>query len=287
VEIKMPTYTLEQIENLKLRRDDEQFSQCGSISIDINEFKATFESDPKGAGVYLWVLKDKNKKCKILYVGKAKDGPKSRLSQHKGGINKNTLAAAARRKQISDCIPEGGSLEVFFRESKTEHLPYDKKSVEVSRYSLDEEALILLLNPVLNRSKPPIVLPEQNLIQAIGEEFLSTRPDYSHAWEVCLSELSAGRRDLLEKSIKKFKSHVGNENWHAFDFGVVRGYSIRGFERRPVLVFGKHAKEKFTEKFALLALDEDKKYRDGRAKPDILFFENDDRVSYEDFTNGN
>jgi hypothetical protein len=278
----MPTFTtIDEIKDLKLRPDDREFSKCGTISIEGNKFTATFKSDPKGAGVYLWVAK-KGNSYEILYVGKAKDGPKSRLSQHKGGINKNTQTATARREQIGTCIASaGGSLEVFFRVSKIE--PFI--DVKASTYSLDEEALILRLNPVLNRSKPPKVGQNQSLINAIGEEFLSTRSDYSHAWEVCLSELSVSRRNLLEKSLKKFKKLVGDTNWHAFDFGVVGRYSnLPALNGRPVLVFGKRAKKKFSEKFALLALDEGS---NDEKKADVLFFKKGQKVpicySYKDF----
>ena len=287
----MPKYTLDGIRNLKLRPEDNQFSQCGSITVENDSFEPTVSPDLRGAGVYLWVSKDKNDGYEVLYAGKAKDGPKHRLSQHKGGINKNTATARARREQIRQCIPEEGSLEVFFRASKIKKFP--TLGVDVSKYSIDEEALIMHLSPILNRSKPPVVDVDQaeSFIDAMTDTFDFSNESHWSAWIHFLHSLSQERIELVEDALENVKALVGDA-WGSLDIGVTGSYSLdqfceRGMSGRPVLVFGRYANVQFANKskFALLALDEGDANKE--TQPDILFFEKDQKgaicYSYEDF----
>jgi len=274
------------LENLKLRDDDKKFTHCGTITIENDKFTPSITNDLRGAGVYLWVARSDDS-YKILYVGKAKDGPKSRLSQHKGGINKKTKTAGARRTQILESIPNEGSLEVFFRASPTMNF---RGVNNVSTYSLDEEAFIVRFSPPLNRSKPPVV--EVRLIEAMTYTFEHSNESQMNAWIHCLNSLSPRRKKLVEEALKRTQHLVG-DRFRSLDMAVVGCYSnllCGGMNDRPVLVFGKYAKVKFSpnRKFALLALDEGS---DTEQQPDILFYEESQQdavcYSYEQFLNLN
>jgi hypothetical protein len=261
--------------NLKLRDDDNEFTHCGTITIEENQFTPSITNDLRGAGVYLWVAK-RDDSYEILYVGKAKDGPKSRLSQHKGGINKNTTTAGARRTQILECIPNRGSLEVFFRASPTMNF---RGVNNVSTYSLDEEAFIVRFSPPLNRSKPPVVEVDEpeSFIEAMTDTFDFSNESQWSAWIHHLNSLSPERKNSLGQALRKTRDLVGDE-WTSLDMGVTGSYSLgqfcQGMSNRPFLVFGRFLKKRFApqSKFALLALDEGKQNNVGKYEPDILFF---------------
>jgi len=285
-------YRLQQIQGL-LGDQDNPFELCGSIWMhEDHGFQFEVDGNLMQAGVYLWVVAVGDDSYEILYVGKAKDGPRSRLSQHKGGINKNTATAQARREQISQFIPNGGALEVFFRASMTEAFQILGENVYASTYSLDEEALILRFSPPLNRSNPPVVIVPhgESLIEAMTDtfDFFSNESQWS-AWIHYLNSLSPGRKELVEAALRRTQHLVG-DRFGSLDISVTGSYTLgppcQGISGRPVLVFGRYANVQFAvnSKFALLALDEGS---DNLEQPDILFYgeSQQDAVcySYEQF----
>jgi hypothetical protein len=281
--------TLDELQNLKLRDNDNEFTHCGTITVDQHQFTPDIIQDTDEAGVYLWVSRDENDSYEPLYVGKAKNGPRSRLSQHKSGINKNTVTAEARRTQILECIPNEGSLEVFFRASPTMNFLGVNN---VSTYSLDEEAFILRFLPPLNRSRPPVVeVPNgESLIEAMTDRFDHYYDESQwNAWIHYLNSLSPGRKELVEGALRKTQELAGGGLW-SLDIGVTGSYTLgpscQGMSGRPVLVFGRYVNVQFAAngKFALLALDEGS---DAEQQPDILFYREGQQdavcYSYEQF----
>jgi hypothetical protein len=100
--------------------------------------------------VYLWVTPiSSEKNCyEVLYVGKAGYGTTRRFSQHKGGFKNNKPGSNAAL--IIDKLQEN-KIFVYGKAADNALL----FGVTVSRYSLEEEALCELLNPLWNRAAFP------------------------------------------------------------------------------------------------------------------------------------
>jgi len=111
------------------------------------EFVPEGETRNEEPSVYVWVAtKDGEKDAVVLYVGKAGKGVDKRCGEHKNGF-KNSKAGQANAAALLKYLGNGYQVSVYERVSQ--HTEMFGQTVPM--HSTEEEALILLLDPVINK----------------------------------------------------------------------------------------------------------------------------------------
>lgn len=207
------------------------------------------------ASVYMWVTPLDDESYTVLYIGKAGYGVRRRMEQHAGGF-RNSSTGRTNCALLTELLRSGRQVHVFGRVAKIQSV----MGVEVSLYSVEEEALCDLYSPLWNRAR----FPSNNLM--IEDQPLANKQRASHDHGI------VARQRLLNSSIElineidihllprgeELQDHIATlEANRKTDFvniiktltcffisdgieqKIVRGYSNQpsGYNNKPMMVF--------------------------------------------------
>ena len=231
------------------------FRRVGKISLVNNTVDLNVSDLSTEKGVYLWLKVKNNNRFEVHYVGKAGSGPKSRMSQHKQGINDATNISRKERIQQSIGVKVNDCLEIWFR--KSPEICTEISDKRVSLFSVEEESLSEKYNPPLNRTKRSL----NRDLNGIENELLESGGDQFLLWSIAKA---SNDMDKTNKILSLLRKKFTPELWDAFEFKFIGKYSKgdgkipQCFRDKTLLVFGKIADVNFKHKAVLIALDDQK-----------------------------
>lgn len=247
------------------------------------EYKSQLKQDKK-PGIYLWCKRENKDNLEVKYVGKAGNGVAARMGQHIGGLSRPSAETRAEfiKEQfgIKKENAQENCIEVWFRKSpeisfkNIFNLKKNFDPVEVSQYSLEEEALITHFNPILNRAKTP-ALREQNkskskksdvikfddLDQIMCEANGEQRDGWTNAIQYITDIHKRKIAKVLDLILKLLASKPSEANSWPTDLKFIALDGRAKLARQPLLVLGKikNGNKNFTKgsKIVLISLEKE------------------------------
>ena len=244
-------------------------------------------------GVYLWCKREEDgANLEVKYVGKAGNGVTARMGQHIGGLSRPSARERAEfireqfgaKNKMEDCLevwfritPKVSILDIF-QSNKYSKFSHDSKifnpNVEVSQYSLEEEALITYFEPILNRAKTPTlrdqdkakshksnVMKFEDLDQIMCEANGEQRDGWTNAIQYITDIHKRKIAKVLDLILKLLASQSSDANSWPTDLKFIASDSRTKLAGQPLLVLGeiKNGNKIFTRgsKIVLISLEKE------------------------------